>query len=135
MKKKHKDFLQRLKATIDKGKVDTCLINAKRIAVAKEYEDEGDLFIIEYDTDKVLYLWDYDYNLQKKFPCLNFEIYEENFFKLFGRQVYPLSDRIKPLTIDKKGKWNYMSKVGTAEHLQTENINFDKLILDYNNCA
>ena len=135
MKKKHKDFLQRLKATIDKGTVDTCLINAKRIAVAKEYEDEGDLFIIEYDTDKVLYLWDYDYNLQKKFPCLNFEIYEENFFKLFGRQVYPLSDRIKPLSIDEKGKWNYMSKVGTAEHLQTENINFDKLILDYNNCA
>ena len=135
MRKKQKDFLQRLNSTIDKGRVDTCLINAKRIAIAKEYEDEGDLFIIEYDIDKVLYLWDYDYNLRKKFPCLDFEIYEDNFFKLFGRQVYPLSDRIKPLTIDKKAKWNYMSKVGAAGHLETENVSFDKLIEDYNNCA
>lgn len=47
MKRKHKDFLQQLNITIDRGTVDTCLINAKRIAVAKEYEDEGDLFIIE----------------------------------------------------------------------------------------
>lgn len=135
MRKKQKDFLQRLNATIDKGTVDTCLINAKRIAIAKEYEDEGDLFIIEYDTDKVLYLWDYDYNLRKKFPSLDFEIYEDNFFKLLGRQVYPLSDRIKPLTIDKKAKWNYMSKIGAAGHLETENVSFDKLIEDYNNCA
>ncbi|MBX3255391.1 MAG: hypothetical protein KF862_14715 [Chitinophagaceae bacterium] len=135
MRRKGKDFLQRLNATINQGTVDTCLINAKRIAVAKEYEDEGDLFIIECDTDKVLYLWDYDYNLQKKFPCLDFEIYEDNFFKLFGRQVYPLSDRITPLTIDKKAKWNYMSKIGSPGHLQTENKNFDKLIEEYNNCA
>jgi hypothetical protein len=135
MRKKQKDFLQRLNATIDKGTVDTCLINAKRIAIAKEYEDEGDLFIIEYDTDKVLYLWDYDYNLRKKFPCLDFEIYEENFFKLFGRQVYPLSERIKPLTIDKKSKWNYMRKIGAPGHLQTDNTNFDRLIEEYNNCA
>jgi hypothetical protein len=135
MRKKDRNFLQLLNAFLDKGTVDTCLINAKRIAVAKEYEDEGDLFIIEYDTDKVLYLWDYDYNLRKKFPCLDFEIYEDNFFKTFGRQVYPLSDRIKPLNIDKKAKWNYMSRVGAAGHLQTENVSFDKLIEDYNNCA
>jgi len=134
-RKKQKYFLQRLKATIDKGTVDTCLINAKNIAIAKEYEDEGDLFIIEYDTNKIIYLWDYNYNLQKKFPCLDFEIYEDNFFKLFGRQIYPLSERIQPVNIDKKAKWNYMSKVGAARHLQTENVNFNKLIEDYNNCA
>ena len=135
MRRKRKDLLQRLNAVIDKGTVDTCLINAKRIAVAKEYEDEGDLFLIEYDADKVLYLWDYDYNLRKKFPCLDFEIYEDNFFKLFGRQIYPLSDRIKPLTIDRKAKWNYMSKVGAPGHLQIDNTNFDKLVEEYNNCA
>lgn len=135
MRRKSKDFLQHLNAFIDKGAVDTCLIHAKRIAVAKEYEDEGDLFIIEYDTDKVLYLWDYDYTLRKKFPCLDFEIYEDKFFKLLGRQVYPLSDRIKPLNIDKKAKWNYMSKIGAVGHLDTENVNFDKLIEDYNNCG
>ena len=135
LKRKHKDFLQRLTKAIDKNTVDTCRINAKRIAVAKEYEDEGDLFIIEYDTDKVLYLWDHDYNLKKKFPCLDFEIYEDNFFQLFGRQVYPLSDRISPLTIDKKAKWNYMNKIGAPGHLQSESKNFDKLIDEYNNCA
>lgn len=133
--KKNKLFLQQLNAYIDRGTVDTCLINAKRIAVAKEYEDEGDLFIIEYDTDRILYLWDYDYNLQKKFPCLDFEIYEDNFFKLAGRQVYPLSDRINPLTIDKKAKWNYISKAGAPEHLETCNVNFDKLTGEYNSNA
>lgn len=135
MRRKDKGFLKLLNGYIDKGTVDTCLINAMRIAVAKEYEDEGDLFIIEWNADKVLYLWDYDYNLRKKFPCLEFEIYEDNFFKLFGRQVYPLSDRIKPLTIDKKAKWNYMSKIGTPGHLQTDNTSFDRLIEEYNNCA
>ncbi|HPN69858.1 MAG TPA: hypothetical protein PLZ32_10080 [Saprospiraceae bacterium] len=135
MKRKHKDFLNRLDATIEKGTVATCKIKAKRIAVALEYEDEGDLFIIEYDIDKVLFMWDYDYNLRKKFPCLDFEIYEENFFKLLGRQVYPQSDRIKPMTIDSKAKWNYMSKIGSAGHLETMNVSFDKLIEDYNNCA
>jgi hypothetical protein len=134
-KRKHKDLLQRLTKAIDTNTVDTCPINAKRIAVASEYEDEGNLFIVEYDTDKILYLWDYDNNLKKKFPCLEFEIYEDNFFKLFGRQVYILSDRINPLTIDKKAKWNYMSKIGAPGHLQTESKNFDKLIDEYNNCA
>ncbi len=135
IRRKSKDFLLRLNTTIDKGTVDTCLIKAKRIAVAKEYEDEGDLFLIDYDTNKVLYLWDYDYTLRKKFPCLDFEIYDDNFFKLFGRQIYPLSDPIKPLTIDRKAKWNYMSKVGTPGHLQIDNTNFDKLVEEYNNCA
>jgi hypothetical protein len=135
LKRRHKGFLQQLNAFIDKGTVDTCVINAKRIAVAKEYEDEGDLFIIEYDTDKLLYLWDNDYNLQKKFPCLDFEIYEDNFYKTYGRQLYSLSERIKPLIIDKKAKWNYMSKIGTPGHLETESKNLDKLIEEYNNCA
>ena len=134
-RKKHKSFLNDLGKFIDASTVDTYIVNAKRIAVAEEYEDEGDLFIIECDADKVLYLWDYDYNLRKKFPCLDFEIYDEKFFNLFGRQVYPLSEPIKPLTIDKKAKWNYMSRIGTPEHLEIQAINFDKLIADYNSCG
>lgn len=134
MRRKNKTFLQRLTTTIDKGTVDTCLINARRIAVAKEYDDEGDLFIIEYDSDKILYLWDHNYNLAKKFPCLDFEIYDDDFFKLLGRQIYPLSDRMKPLTIDKKAKWNYMSRIGAPGQLQTENKNFDKLVEEYRSC-
>ncbi|HTD99870.1 MAG TPA: hypothetical protein VK668_11330 [Mucilaginibacter sp.] len=132
--KKNKDLLQRLEAVIERGIVDACIVNAKRIAVAKEYEDEGDLFIVEFDTNKVIYLWDYDYNLRKKFPCFNFEIYEDDFFKLFGRQIYPLSERIKPIIIDRKAKWNYMKKVGAPRHLQTDNIALDKIIEKYNNC-
>ncbi len=71
----------------------------------------------------------------------NFLVFTSKFMrtisiKLFGRQVYPLSDRIKPLTIDKKAKWNYMSKVGAAGHLDTENVKtYRKIIEDYNNCA
>jgi len=103
-------------------------VNALRIALAKENEDEGDLYIIEYEIDKVLYLWDYDYNLRKEFPCLNFEIYEDGFFKLTGKQVYPLSETIQPVIIDKDAKWEYMKKMGVPGHLETENINFEKLI-------
>lgn len=73
--------------------------------------------------------------MQKKLPCLDFEIYNENFYKLLGRQVYALSERIKPVTIDKKAKWSYMRKVGAPGHLQTESKNFDKLIEEYDNCA
>lgn len=135
MGKKHKEFLQQLNNIIAKGTVDTSLIHAKRIALAEEYEDEGDLYIIEYDTDRILYMWDHDYNLRKKFPCLDFEVYEDNFFKLFGRQVYPLSNRIKPLIIDKKAKWNYMNKIGGPGHLLTDNISFEKLVEEYNNSA
>lgn len=135
LRKKQKAFSRQLNSFIEKGTVDTCFIKATRIAVAREYEDEGDLFIIEYDAEKVLYLWDYDCNLKKKFPCLDFEIYEENFCKLLGRQVYPKSEPIDPITIDKQAKWNYMKKVGAPEHLSKENVNFDKLVADVNNCA
>lgn len=131
-KRKHKDYMQQLNTIINQDTVDTCYVHAKRIAVAEEYEDEGNLFIIEYDTDKVLYMWDYDYNLQKKFPCLEFEIYGENFFEVLGRQIYPLSARVKPLIIDKKAKWNYMSEEGVPGHLQIYNIGFDKLLDEYN---
>lgn len=134
MRRRHKVFLNSLNAIINKGTVDTCLVNARRIAVAKEYEDEGDLYIIEWDTDRVLYLWDYDYNLRKKLPCLDFEIYEENFFKLFGRQVYPLSSRITPVAIDKKAKWKYMSK-NAPGHLQIDNMSFDKVLERINSYA
>ena len=135
LKRKQLIFFQRLNSIIEKGTVDTCIINAKKIAVANEFEDEGDLYIIEYKTDGILYLWDYDYNLQKKFPCLDFEIYEEEFHKLLGRQIYPVSERISPIVIDKQAKWNYMKKIGVPEHLKTNSVNFDKLIEEYNNCA
>lgn len=134
-KNRHKLFLRQLSSAIEKGTVDTWLINAKRIAIAPEYEDESDLYIVELNDNEVLYLWDTEYNLNKKFPCLDFEIYEDSFFKLVGRQIYPLSGKVQPVKIDKKAKWNFMKQYGALEHLETEKINFDELLQKYNNCA
>ena len=92
------------------------------------------IYIVEIEKDKVLYLWDTEYNLNKKFPCLDFEIYEPNFYKLVGRQIYPLSEKIQAIKIDKKAKWNYMQEYGVRGHLETEIIGFDSLIEKFNNC-
>jgi hypothetical protein len=132
IKKQHREFLAALNDLIDGGTIATCRIEATRIAVAEEYEDEGDLFIIEIGQDNLLCLWDHNYTLHKKFPCLDFEIYEEKFTKLFGRMVYPLSERVSPLVIDKKTKWNYMGRVGSPTHLEVMKRNFDQFIGEIN---
>lgn len=132
LKNKNKAFLKELNARINNGLVKTCTITASRIAVAKEYEDEGDLFFVEYETHKVLHIWDYDHSFQKRFPCLQFEIYEDSFYKLSGRQINPLSERIHPLSINSKAKWNYMTEIGAPEHLETINTNLDQIIDEYN---
>ena len=80
-------------------------------------------------------MWDTEYNLNKIFPCLDFEIYEDQFFKLTGRQVYPLSDKIQPVAIKKKAKWNFIEQYGSVGNLETENISFDELLEKYNNCT
>jgi hypothetical protein len=131
-KNRHKLFSRQLSTTLEKGTVDTCVVNTKRIAIAPEYEDENDLYIIELNDNEVLYLWDTEYNLNKKFPCLDFEIYEDSFFKLIGRQIYPLSEKIQPEKIDKKAKWNFIKTYGASGHLETEKINFDELLQKYN---
>lgn len=132
-KKGHKKFLVALDQLIDDGTVATCRIKATRIAIAEEYEDEGNLFIIEIDKNSLLCLWDYDYTLQKKFPCLDFELYERKYTK-FGRMIYPLSERITPLPIDKKAKWGYMKKVGSPGHLEVIKADFDQFISEINSC-
>lgn len=135
MRRKNKHTLQQFQSFIQKGTVDTCLIKAERIALAEEYEDEGDLYIIACNQDQLLYMWDTDYTLRKKFPCLDFEVYEDAFSNLIGRQINPLSSRIKPIIIDTKAKWNYMSKVGVPEHLQLEQSNFDTVLETIRACA
>jgi len=134
-KKRHKTFLNQLTVMIDKGVVNTCHISSKSIAIAPEYEDESDLYIVKLNESEVLYLWDIEYNLYKKFPCLEFEIYEDDFFKLIGRQVYQLSEQFQPVKIAKKAKWNYMKQYGASTHLEIQNINFEELLEKYKNCA
>lgn len=135
LRKHHKGVLQQLNAFIAKGEVNTCHIKTEKIAFAPEYEDESDLYIIELNKGEVLYVWDIEYNLNKMFPCFDFEIYESEFSILSGRQLYPLSDRIKPLVIDKKAKWNYMIKFGSPENFQIEKKNFSELINEFTNCS
>jgi hypothetical protein len=101
---------------------------AKQVALAKQFEDEGDLYIIEMDTSHILYLWDKDHNLKKNFPCLEFEIYSDDFHSLIGRQINPLNKKFKPLMINAKSKWAYFKKQPAPEHLSIEKRSFKKLV-------
>jgi hypothetical protein len=134
---KNKNILQRVHALIDKQTVDTCPVNATRIALAETYEDESDWYIFELGNDKILRYWDVDFAYNsRKFPCLQFEIYEKNFAHLTGNDIYPLSEKIKPVVlIDPKKKWKYMCQfdpfehlVGAGENIGIANIGFDELI-------
>jgi len=126
--KKLKSRIREIDNFLDSNQLKTIPVEALRIAIAKEYEDEGDLIIIEYQTNNILFLWDYDYNLGKKFPCLKFEIYNDTFFRLVEKQVCALSEKVPPIYIDKKLKWAYMKKYGCPGHLTTEQINLDDLM-------
>jgi hypothetical protein len=134
LKRRHRSTLQAFELAISKGSVAVCTIRARQIALAKEYEDEGDLYIVEYELGKILYLWDTEYNLNKTFPCLEFELYEESFYKLIGRLLNPLSEKIKPVLIDRKAKWKYMKKYSVPTQLEMAEIDFDGLIDQFNAC-
>ena len=113
---------------LDEGMVEVAPVTAKQVALAKEHEDEGDLYIVDIDKGHVCYMWDRGYNLKKNFPCLEFEIYSEEFSQLIGRQINPLSEKMKPVIIDPRAKWNYLNKTGAPDHLAIEKRNFEKLI-------
>lgn len=119
--------IRKVDAILDKGTVEVTPVTAKRIAVAKEYEDEGDLYVVEMENNQVLYLWDTEYNLHKNFPCLEFEIYSDEFFNVVGRQINPMSEKIKPVMIPEESKWNYLGKTD-LQHMEVERKNFDKLV-------
>ena len=133
-KRRHRSTLLALDQAISKGSVAVCSIRARQIALAKEYEDEGDLYIVEYEPGRIMYLWDTEYNLNKTFPCLEFELYEDAFFKLLGRKLNPLSGKIKPVLIDRKAKWNYMKKYGAPGELETVEIGFEELLAKFISC-
>ena len=115
-------------AVLRTGTVEVAPVTATQIALAKEHEDEGDLYIVAIDKGYICYMWDRGYNLKKNFPCLEFEIYDEQFSQLIGRQINPLSEKMKPVIIDPKMKWNYLKKSGAPDHLAIEKKNFEKLI-------
>ena len=131
--RKARSVINKVDNVLHSGVVDVAPVTAKQIALAKGYEDEGDLYIVEMEKGYVLYIWDIANNLKKSFPCFEFEVYSEVFFQLIGRVINPLSEKITPIIIDSKAKWNYFKKAGAPEHLTVERKNFQKLIEKINN--
>lgn len=106
-------------------------VNALQMALAEEYEDEGTLYIIEYQRGQILYFEDYDNDQEEVFPCLTFEIYEEDFCQLTWRQLRPLGEKINPNIIPGKAKWAYMKNNHWPAHLTTVTGNFEEIVSQF----
>ena len=133
--KVHKNKLQRLNKFIEKRTVETCRIQTTRIAISVDDGEEDGRSIIEIGKDTVLYLYEIDDFASKNFPCLQFEIYEKNFFELTDRMINPLSERVNPIIIDSKKTWNYILEsetieqlLGAPEDVSTENRSFNEVL-------
>jgi hypothetical protein len=133
MRKKHRDLLRRLTAFIERGTVGMCPVSATRIALAREYDDEGDLYIVELAHGRVLYIEDLNYNMKDKFPCLRFEVYDDEFFGLTGKRLLPLSGKVPPAAvIAPEKKRAYWTQLGAPGDLVIEDVDFHELIERYN---
>lgn len=99
LRRRHRDFLRRLTAFIDRGTVATLPVEATKITFVPEQEDENDLYIVELADGQELHIRDLAYNLERIFPCLRFELYDDEFFDLTGRRIRSLSERIVPVVI------------------------------------
>lgn len=121
-------MIRKVESVLKAGTVEVTPVIATRVALAKELEDEGDLYIVELQDGQLLYIYDYDHNMRKGFPCLEFELYNEEFHNLVGRLINPVSEKIKPIEIDAQAKWNYVRKTSAPEHLQIQKTSFDRLV-------
>ncbi len=121
-------MIRKVESVLKEGTVEVTPVVATRVALAKEQEDEGDLYIIELENAHILYIYDYDHNMRKGFPCLEFELYDEGFYNLIGRLINPVSEKIKPVEIDARAKWNYIRRSSAPVHLQIQKTNFDRLV-------
>jgi hypothetical protein len=126
--RKLKFQLAEINKAIQTNKVVVFPISGKQFAVAKEYHGEGDLYIIETNDGSVLYIWDDNDNLKKNFPAHSFEIYDDEFAKLIGRQLNPISEKVGPIIIDAKAKWAYLEKNAAPENMTFEKKDFNKLV-------
>jgi hypothetical protein len=133
--KEEKYFVKALEAYINNGIVETSVINALKIADAGVKEDESNLFIIEFEKDSILFYWDFKYSLFNKFPCLKFEIYDDDYYKFTDRPFNFLSEKIDPITISSKGEWNYIKQHLKPRQFEVRNINFEDLIKEINSHA
>lgn len=128
-----KKIIEEINRILDRGTVDVYPVRAKRIAIAKEYEDESDLYIIEMENDHLLYLRDHSFTLSGIMPCLEFEIYSNDFGELVNQQIVPLTNKIVPVVLDARAMLTYLLEEGFPEHMTIENGTLDELIERINN--
>lgn len=103
-------------------------VTATRVAIAPEYEDECNMYVLEIAPDNVLYLWDYDYNLEEIFPCLQFDVYDKEIHFLIDLAVFNLSEKVDPVLLDPKTKWKEMIQAGLPENMAIEQVGFDRVV-------
>jgi hypothetical protein len=126
--RKLKSQLAEINTAIQTNQVIVFPLTAKQFAVAKEYRGEGDLYIIETNDGTILYIWDDNDNLKKNFPAHSFEVYDDGFAKLIGRQLNPISEKVTPIVIDSKAKWAYLEKNAAPGNMTFEKKDFNKLV-------
>ncbi|MNJ97715.1 hypothetical protein D3C87_154680 [compost metagenome] len=124
-----------LAAYIEKGVVTVSNINSLNIAEVSDHENESNLFIIEFEKDKILYYWDFKYSLYDKFPCEQFEIYDATFYKFANREINFLSPKIEVTTISLNKNSSYFNKFRKPAHMEIINKNFKELISEIKNYA
>lgn len=127
--KKHR--LKRIRAidtVLKSGTVGVTPVEARRTALAMEHAREGDLWIIEYERDQLLFLWDYTSKLRRLLPRERFELYDAAFEPLFGRMVYASGPKTLPTFIDSVAKYRYFSRHGAPEQLSTAAADFEETV-------
>ena len=137
--KQKKNGNKELKSLTDiqnEGQISVVTFELNRIAKLEEYEDEGDLYLIETKDKKCTYLWDAEYLLinDKEFPSDQFEVYVDDTFK-FGidKKVKCLGNKLTPTIINGENKWAFFGKVGFPGDLQIEEKPFDQIIEEIKN--
>ncbi|WP_316843082.1 hypothetical protein [Pedobacter psychrodurus] len=130
--------IKKLNGYINNGKATVFGIHSKRIAEVAAVVDEFTggtpaYFLVELDVESVLFYRDTQYIFIAGFPCLDFDIYATHDAFFLGKPICPLSKIIDPIILDEKARCCYEKKFGTPT-FGIKDINFDKLIGQYNNC-
>lgn len=123
--------LNELKEIENRKIINVVEINARRVIEFSEGEDEGTLYLIEQEDGQCVYLWDYEYLISedKSFPCDRFDVYTDNEFKYaIKEKVKCMGERIEPIKISGKDKWDYFDAKGFPNDLEIEKKAFDEVM-------
>lgn len=130
-KKNGNKQLKNLTEIQNENQITVVSIELNRIAKLEEYEDEGDLYLIETKDKKCIYLWDVEYMLvdDKEFPSDQIEMYvDDTFIVGIDKKVKCSGNKLTPIIINAESKLSFFEKVGFPENLQLEEKSFDKIM-------